>query len=375
VRLAVIGAAVGAALTIPGLAGAGDPRLLFDIRPPVATVLENGGRRDALLTMEVRNPGDRRVRVERVHVTYFEGDVAVGSLDPATSIFTRAGLLSDPRVDANGFDRWEGLCVAPPTRSTDRVRFDFDLVERRGTRNVRAKQALDVLLRAPIAPPVIALPFRGRWRVTQGHTCDTNHRRGRFGGEFSWDLAAVSETGRAGAPGFDSSHRNDESATFGKPVLAPAGGTVVTAVDGIDDNDAQRDFPRKSLIEASQAPRWIFGNYLVLDAGKGVYVLLAHLKKDSIAVKPGDTVRAGDTLAQAGNSGNTMLPHVHVQVMDRADPADPSVSGVPALFSDYVEVTVSGEGPQRDAMFRKVSAGDPPEGAIVVTPDATGLTP
>ena len=374
-RLAVFGAAVGAALTIPGLAGAGDPRLLFDIRPPVATVLENGGRRDALLTIEVRNPGDRRVRVERLHATYFEGDVAVGSLDPATSIFTRAGLLSDPRVDANGFDRWEGLCVAPPTRGTDRVRFDFDLVERRGTRNVRAKQALDVPLRAPVAPPVIALPFRGRWRVTQGHSCDTNHRRGRLGGEFSWDFAAVSESGRAGAPGFDSSHRNDESATFGRPVLAPAKGTVVTVVDGVDDNDAQKDFPRKSLVEAAQAPRWIFGNYLVLDAGRGLYVLVAHLKKDSIAVKAGDAVRAGDPLARAGNSGNTMLPHVHVQLMDRADPADPAVSGLPALFSDYVEVSVSGEGLQRDAVFRKVSAGDPPEGAIVVTPDAAGQAP
>jgi len=375
VRLAVFGAAVAAALTIPGLVEAGDPRLLFDIRPSVVTVLENGGRRDALLTIEVRNPGDRRVRVERVHATYFEGDVVVGSLDPATSIFTRAGLLSDPRVDANGFDRWEGLCVAPPTRATDRVRIDFDLVERRGTRNVRAKQALDVPLRPPVSPPVIALPFRGRWRVTQGHTCDTNHRRGRLGGEFSWDFAAVSESGRAGAPGFDASHRNDESATFGRPVLAPAAGIVVTAFDGVEDNDAQKDYPRKSLVEATSAPRWIFGNYLVLDVGRGVHVLVAHLKKDSVAVKAGDRVRVGDPVGQAGNSGNTMLPHVHVQVMDGADPADPSVSGLPALFSDYVEVSVSGEGLQRDAVFRKVSAGDPPEGAIVVTPEATPAAP
>jgi biotin carboxyl carrier protein len=212
---------------------------------------------------------------------------------------------------------------------------------------------------------VIALPVLGTWRVTQGHTCETNHRRGRLGGEFSWDLAAVTESGRSGAPSFDTSHRNDESATFGQPVLSPVTGTVVSVTDGVDDNDAQKEFPRRSLVESVRAPRWIFGNHLVLDAGRGVFVLLAHLRKDSITVRPGAKVREGDVLARAGNSGNTMLPHVHVQVMDGADPADPAVSGVPALFRDYVEAFASGEAQQREAVVRKMAAGDPPEGSIV----------
>ena len=374
-RLALYGAAVGYALTIPGLAGAGDPRLLFDIRPPITVVLENGGRRDALLSIDVANPGDRRVRVERVRATYYAGETVVGSLDPATAIFTRAGLLSDPRVDPAGKDRWEGLCLAPPTPAVDRLRFEFDLVERRGVRNVRATQALDVPLRAPPSPPLIALPISGTWRVTQGHTCDTNHRRGRLGGEFAWDFAAVTETGRSGAPGFDRSHRNDESATFGRSVLAPATGTVVSVVDGVDDNDAQREFPRRSLVDSAKQPRWIFGNHLVLDAGQGVFILLAHLRKDSIAVKPGQTVREGEVIGHAGNSGNTMLPHVHIQVMNGADPADPGVFGTPARFRDYVEVSVSGEGQQKDTVVRRVAAGDPPENAIVVTPDAAPHVP
>jgi len=368
VRLALFVAAVGTALAIPGLAGAGDPSLLFDIRPPVTVVLENGGRRDALVTIDAHNPGDRRVRVERLRVTYLEGDAIVGTLDPAAAIFTRAGLVSDPRVDAGGRDLWDGLCLEPPTRATDRVRLEFHLVERRGMRHVRATQVLVAPLRAPVDRPVIALPFLGTWRVTQGHTCDTNHRRGRLGGEFSWDFAAVSEAGRSGAPGFDTSHRNDESATFGRPVISPVAGTIVSVVDGVDDNDAQREFPRRSLVESVRAPRWIFGNHVVLDAGSGVFVLLAHLRKDTVAVNVGDVVRAGDVLARAGNSGNTMLPHVHVQVMDGANPADPAVSGIPALFRDYVEISASGDGPQREAIFRRVAAGDPPEGSFVLTP-------
>jgi hypothetical protein len=353
---------------IPGLARAGDPRLVFDVRPADVIVLENGGRRDALFTLQATNPGDKRVRVEHVSATFFEGNAPVLTIDPATSLFTQAGLLSDPRVEPGKPDLWEGLCVAPPTPATDRVDLVLDLVARQGVHNLRARQVLAIPLRHPTAPPQLALPVQGTWRVTQGHTCDTNHRRGKLGGEFAWDLAAVDESGRSGAPGFDTSHRNDESATFGRPVLAPLPATVAVVVDGVDDNDAQREFPRRSLVESARAPRWIFGNYVVLDAGPGVFVLLAHLRKGSIAVKTGDAVREGDVVGRAGNSGNTMLPHVHVQVMDGADPADPGVSGIPALFRDYVEISASGGGPESEAVFRRVAAGDPPEGSVVVRP-------
>lgn len=374
-RLVLFGAAVGTALAIPGLAGAGDPRLLFEIRPPVPVVLEAGGRRDALLTIDVRNPGERRVRVERLRVTYFEKDAAVLAVDPAASIFTEAGLPSDPRVEANTRDVWAGLCLTPPTSAIDRVRFDLDLVERRGLRLVRSSQGVDVPLRTPIDPPLIALPVVGTWRVTQGHACDTAHRRGRLGGEFAWDFAAVSETGRSGTPGFDASHRNADSATFGRPVVSPVTGTVVSVTDGVDDNDAQDDFPRRSLVDAVRAPRWVFGNHIVLDAGNHVFILLAHLRKSSVVVKPGDAVREGDVLANAGNSGNTMLPHVHIQVMDRADPADPAVYGIPARFRDYVEVSARGDAPQREAVVRRVAAGDPPQGSVVVTAETGHRAP
>lgn len=374
-RLVRVGAAVGIALAIPGLAGAGDPRLTFEIRPPITVVLENGGRRDALLTIDAHNPGDRRVRVERVRLTYFEGETVVGTLDPATSVFTRAGLLSDPRIDPGGVDHWEGMCLAPPTAATDRLRFDFDLVLRRGLQRVRAKQSLDVPLRPPLNPPVIGLPVFGTWRVTQGHACTTNHRRGKLGGEFSWDFAAVRDSGHLGAAGFGSSHRNDESATYGRPVISPVTGTVVSVVDGVEDNDEQKSYPRRSIVESVRQPRWIFGNHLVIDAGNGVFVLLAHLKKGSILVKPGAVVRERSPLAQAGNSGNTMLPHVHVQVMDGADPARAEVSGIPALFKDYVEISSSGGKTEGEAIIRRVVAGDPPEGCVVRTPDALRPAP
>jgi hypothetical protein len=260
------------------------------------------------------------------------------------------------------------MCLAPPTPSTDRVRFELDLVERRGWHHARSKQVLDVPLTKPVNVPVIAFPFAGTWRVTQGHTCETNHRRGRMGGEFSWDFVAVSDAGNLGSPDFDSSHRNDQSETFGRPLIAPVTGTVVSAVDGVDDNDRQKGLPSLTLNEVTRHPRWFFGNHIVLDAGDGVFVLVAHLKKGSIAVKRGAKVKVGEPIARAGNSGNTVLPHVHIQVMNGADPAGDSVSGIPALFRDYVEITSTGEPIERETIVRRMTSGDPPDRAIVLTP-------
>jgi murein DD-endopeptidase MepM/ murein hydrolase activator NlpD len=185
----------------------------------------------------------------------------------------------------------------------------------------------------------------------------------------------VREEGHLGVPGFDESHRNDESATFGRSVVSPVTGTVVSVVNGVGDNDEQKSFPRRSIVDSTREPRWIFGNHLVLDAGNGVFVLLAHLKRGSIVVRPGAVVREGDALAQAGNSGNTMLPHIHVQVMDGADPAATAVSGIPALFRSYVEILSSGEKTNRETTIRRVAAGDPPEGALVRTTEPTRRAP
>ena len=352
-RLVFIGAAVGAALTIPGLAGAGDPWLLLKSRPETPIALESGGRRDVLVSVDVANTTEHTVRVAKLRVTYLEGERPVGSVDPATSVFIEAGLLSDPRVPAGEHDTWGGLCLSGPTVATDRVRLDFDLTQRSGFKSVRSTQTFEIPLRHPVASPVIDSPVRGKWTITQGHACGSNHRLGPLGQEFAWDLAAVDAEG---------------GPTFGRPVLAPADGRVVSVVDGMVDNEETRNYPRRSIVDALREPLWYFGNHVVVDIGHGAYVLLAHLKKGSIVVAPGDTVRAGARLGSVGNSGNARSAHLHVQVMSRADPTEPGVSGLPALLRDYVEITARGERREREAVVRRVESGDPPQGAVIVVP-------
>lgn len=46
------------------------------------------------------------------------------------------------------------------------------------------------------------------------------------------------------------------------------------------------------------------------------YVLLCHLKNGSVSVEKGDAVKIGQQLAETGNSGSSIQPHLHVQVMN-----------------------------------------------------------
>ena len=87
--------------------------------------------------------------------------------------------------------------------------------------------------------------------------------------------------------------RNADYWAWGRPIVAPAGGVVVAAVDGVRDNRPQLE------VENRRAPA---GNHVVLDLGNGEYALLAHLRRGSVRVEAGQRVRAGEVLGLAGNS-------------------------------------------------------------------------
>jgi murein DD-endopeptidase MepM/ murein hydrolase activator NlpD len=148
-------------------------------------------------------------------------------------------------------------------------------------------------------------------------------------------------------------------------VRAPAAGRVIRTVNDVPDNEGLKEFPRRSLLEGLQKPDWIFGNYVVVDLGDGVYLLLAHLERGSISVSIGQPIQEGDPLARCGNSGNTMRSHLHIQLMDRPDPVDAGVRGVPAKLVSYTEITSPGTGTGHDVFIRRVAASDPPEGSVI----------
>ena len=120
---------------------------------------------------------------------------------------------------------------------------------------------------------------------------------------------------------------------YDAPVLAVATGTVVAAVDDMED---QIPGPPEG-VDVQNAP----GNHVVQDIGGGRWVLYAHLRPRSVAVRVGDTLRPGQQIGGVGNSGSSTAPHLHFQVMDR--PSALNAVGLPFVFDRLrVEGTVQG---------------------------------
>jgi len=72
---------------------------------------------------------------------------------------------------------------------------------------------------------------------------------------------------------------------------------------------------------------------VIVERAGGGFVVLAHLRAGSVRVAVGEDVAAGRQVGECGNSGNSTQPHVHLQVMDTADPL--TARGVPLSFRDY----------------------------------------
>jgi hypothetical protein len=105
-------------------------------------------------------------------------------------------------------------------------------------------------------------------------------------------------------------------AIFDRPVRAPCAGAIV-AMRNIQPDLNVPDFD-KQIME---------GNYVALRC-KGADVMMAHLKRGSIAVRLGQQVTVGDTIAAVGNSGHSGEPHLHINAQTPGTP-DAPFSGKP----------------------------------------------
>jgi len=120
---------------------------------------------------------------------------------------------------------------------------------------------------------------------------------------------------------------------------APLDGVVIAACDGMVDRERislLRDLFRLLVCKpASGAPFSAYGgNYVILKCGEA-YPLFAHLRRGSVCVRVGDAVRAGDRLGTVGNSGNSLQPHLHFQVMSDPNPFPLFRNLVPFVLSSF----------------------------------------
>lgn len=207
-------------------------------------------------------------------------------------------------------------------------------------------------------PIVLTFPFTGMWRVENSPARRVpSHGTEAFGVSHAIDFVAVDggEGGRgSSAPRTWRTWFGGEAPEgfvgFAKPVLAPIGGEVVAVHDSEPDHEARRSPLGLMAYALGQAHRarlgivGLAGNHVVIEiAPSGPFVLLAHLKQGSAAVRVGDRVEGGQLVGECGNSGNSTEPHVHVQVSDSIGGIE--AKGVPVTFrGPDGRVRVPGEG-------------------------------
>ena len=189
--------------------------------------------------------------------------------------------------------------------------------------------------RVPLAAPttlVLGSPLRGTRYIAGDGCCDSvRHVRATLpldgqlftAQRFAIDWEQLDAQGRiyVGDPKLPDSY-----VIYGKPIYAVAAGTVVTAVDGLPDTPPGA-LPASIPIEQAD------GNHVVLDLGGGRFALFAHMKPDSVLVRAGDKVRAGQLIGRVGTSGNSSEPHLHFHVVDGPSPL--ASNGLPYLLDGF----------------------------------------
>ncbi len=184
-----------------------------------------------------------------------------------------------------------------------------------------------------------ALPINGRVWVSQRYAVD-------------WEQLDDSNRVYVGARDDVSSYK-----IYGTEILAVATAIVVSAVDGLP-NQVPGKFPENLPIEEAD------GNHVILDLGNGNYAMYAHMKPGSVRVHAGDTVAAGQVLGLVGNSGNTIAPHLHFQLMDQ--PTSFAANGLPYEINSF---EVGGNTPGTEAFDAAEANGTPLVRKTLAPPD------
>ena len=293
----------------------------------------------------VRNGTDRQVQVTQVRALVF---------NPAGELVERR-VLGQQALELLGGGRSVGplshaLMYNPfmfnAVRADSRIRYEIDLA------GAEARTVdLTVRPRDCATQARLVLPLAGRIAVFDGHDVLSHHRRSPYTGRwarnrgivdnvsrFSMDLVVVDADGR----GFRTNGgTNEDWLSWGHPVRAAGAGTVAAVRDGQPDNDqvgSENRWTSRSLEADEMAPA---GNYVLIDHGHGEFSLASHLMAGSVRVRPGQRVAAGEVVAQVGNSGSSLGPHLHYEL--RSGWGVRGIRGLPAYFHDLT-VLGTGEG-------------------------------
>jgi hypothetical protein len=184
--------------------------------------------------------------------------------------------------------------------------------------------------RRPVA--LIGPPLRGSRYISADSCCDAvRHTRAALpvnGRVWVAQRYAVDwEQTDAGGRIYTGPREKLESyAIFGQPVLAVADALVVFVIDG-EPEQTPGNYPTNIALDKAD------GNSVILDLGHQHYALYAHMQPGSIKVRSGEKVHLGQVIGLVGDTGNSIVPHLHFQVTD--GPSSLSSNGFPYEISEF----------------------------------------
>ena len=185
---------------------------------------------------------------------------------------------------------------------------------------IPSRRAVTSALEAYQPKSTLRLPFDGEWVVLWGGgKPHENYHVERPTFRFAYDFVVDS----GGSLHRTDGRTNPDYYCWGRPILAPAAGRVATVVDSIPENLPGRSPP------GYRGP----GNVVTIEHDGGETSVLAHLRRGSIRVVPGQRVQAGEPVGECGNNGESLLPHLHYQLQLGSRPG---TQPLPAQFSDFV---------------------------------------
>jgi murein DD-endopeptidase MepM/ murein hydrolase activator NlpD len=206
-----------------------------------------------------------------------------------------------------------------------------------------------------IAKLIVEFPVRGVWITPNSPgTRIPSHGTTSFGEAYAIDLVMVKEDAKSRKPYQSNVFRYvlrgvplKDFYGWGQPVYSPINGQVLAVVNDIEERSNVNPFTdlqymrkaTKAYLSSSLKPEIVAGNYILMKLNENQYALLAHLVKGSIKVIPGQTVERNQPIGQLGHSGNSTMPHLHMQFMDNPDFS--IAQGIPFVFSEY-EVAENG---------------------------------
>jgi len=170
-----------------------------------------------------------------------------------------------------------------------------------------------------------------------------HHHRRAHSQEFALDITAEapSASGKLMSSRKENSSELSDYYIYRREVLAAADGTVVEVANSFPEEESVSPAGWTQAASAAAIKRLArrigyqsaaIGNYMTIEHAPDEFSFYAHLSQDSIRVKAGDKVKAGQVIALVGSTGNSSEPHLHFQVMDSRE--FPTANGLPVKFVD-----------------------------------------